>query len=601
MVPSSDDANSSMDPRKMTMMIPKDSICFLPQYLYFQDEDVFPDPSVFWPEQWNGSDSSRRKEMEQANSMTFSYGPQSCPGKPLAMEEIHQLLPQFLLHYSLHPEIENVGDETEQFDYCVILKRSNVRLVVKKLETATGTEDISESLSEQEMAIARRLYQFSPPATTSQGNANGSSCTGMSIIVLLLSILLGVMLLAPVFKHLDDGGSLPNSLKTAILTEPSPIGSCICGQSKRIKFLTEYLVNHTQDSVTLITADVYDKIRPAVWRDKVQVKYTFGMPLPSYKQISILLDWTSKALRELLRMQPDLIHVTTPGPLLFPSILASRLLRNTTLVMSCHTHLTAYAKTYLPPGINVVVDWILWRDTAIVHLFADVMLVTSPQIRDDFERHGIARVQVWQKGVDSEKFHPKFFSSEMRQRMTKDRSDKLLLVYIGRLAEEKRIVVLKGVLKKLPSATLCVIGAGPYGDSLREQFAGTDTIFLGESRGLELSQAFASGDVFLMPSTSETLGFVVLESMASGVPVVAADAGGLQHLIDNGRTGFLVTPEIATAFVERVQELVNSFSTKEGIIEGARMETKRWSWTQSMTQLKDEIYPRAMKRRLERF
>ena len=363
----------------------------------------------------------------------------------------------------------------------------------------------------------------------------------------------------------------------------------------------EYLVDHTQDSVMLITTEVHDKLRPAVWRDRVQVKYTFGIPLPSYNQISISLDWTGKALRELLRMQPDLIHVTTPGPLLFPSILASRLLRNTTLVMSCHTHLTAYAKTYLPPGINIVVEWIIWRYTAIVHSFADVTLVTSPQIRDDFEKHGIARVHVWQKGVDSQKFHPKFSSNEMRQRMTRDRPNKLLLVYVGRLAEEKRIVVLKGVLRRLPGATLCVIGTGPYGDSLREQFAGTDTTFLGELRGLDLSQAFASGDVFLMPSTSETLGFVVLETMASGVPVIAADAGGLQHLIDNGRTGFLVKPENDTAFVERIQQLVNSSSTKKSIIEAARKETERWTWKQSMAQLRDELYPRAMTRRLERF
>jgi len=556
-------------------VIPADSICFLPQYLCYKDPEIFKDPNLFQPDRWG----KKSKAMEDAASFAFSLGPRSCPGKPLATAEVNQLLPQLLLHYSLHVESESKPD------YRVILKHSNARLKVKGLGLSSAVERDKEVLS-----------MFSCEAIAARHATEEIFGRYKALLLSLMSLFVGLFL----YQYMHSLQNCPSfqrqastSLKIAILTEPSPIGSYVCGQSKRILFLMEHLVEDTTDDITLITAEVHDKDRPAVW-GRAHVHYTFGMPLPSYNQISISLDWSLKALRELLNFSPDLIHVTTPGPLLFPSVIASRIL-GTTLVMSCHTHLTAYAKTYLPPGINVIAEWLLWRYTSIVHSFAHVTLVTSPQIQGEFQRHGIPRVEVWQKGVNSDQFHPDYYSTDMRYQMTGGRPDRFLLVYIGRLAEEKRLVVLKGVLQRIPDAILCFIGAGPYGDKLRKFFEGTDTIFLGELKGLALSQAFASGDVFCMPSTSETLGFTVLESMASGVPVVAAAAGGLQHSIDNGKTGFLVTPESETEFVEKIQSLKHSPSLRKDMVNAARGEIEQWTWASSMAKVRNEIYPLAMK------
>ena len=154
--------------------------------------------------------------------------------------------------------------------------------------------------------------------------------------------------------------------------------------------------------------------------------------------------------------------------------------------------------------------------------------------------------------------------------MAAGNSDDYLLVYIGRLADEKRLVVLKEVIQNISDATLCLVGGGPYEQTLREHFEGTKTIFLGQLSGLELSQAFTSADVFVMPSTSKTLGFVVLESMASGVPLVASNACGLKHLIKNETTGFLVTPDRPGEFVVAIETLKSNLSLQRSIAEAAR-------------------------------
>merc|ERR1712176_1681593 len=105
----------------------------------------------------------------------------------------------------------------------------------------------------------------------------------------------------------------------------------------------------------------------------------------------------------------------------------------------------------------------------------------------------------------------------------------------------------------MPNARFAVVGKGPQKEELEKYFKGTKTVFLGQRSGDELSQAFASADTFIMPSDSETLGFVVLESMASGVPVIGANAGGIPSIIDDERTSFLVEPGDIDGYVARLK------------------------------------------------
>lgn len=145
----------------------------------------------------------------------------------------------------------------------------------------------------------------------------------------------------------------------------------------------------------------------------------------------------------------------------------------------------------------------------------------------------------------------------MRAELTDGHPEDTLLIYVGRLCATKLLPQLKETLAAIPNARLAFVGKGPSEDMLKSHFAGTKTKFMGMMQGERLSQAFASADLFVMPSDSETLGFVVIESMASGVPVVGANAGGIPSIIKDGKTGLLVTPRDPDEFTAKVKSLLD--------------------------------------------
>ena len=219
------------------------------------------------------------------------------------------------------------------------------------------------------------------------------------------------------------------------------------------------------------------------------------------------------------------------------------------------------------------------------------------------EANGIPRVEVWRKGIDTVKFQPKFKSEVMRRRMlglneseattTAGDNGELLMVYVGRLGAEKRLKDIKPILEQLPNARLCIVGTGPQEDELKEYFKDTNTVFTGQLTGDDLSAAFASADVFLMPSDSETLGFVVLESMASGVPVVGCKAGGIPDLIRDGDTGFLVEAGDVDGYLKCVTKLSDAAYRAE-MGKRARAEAELWGWEAATSVLRNVQYEKAM-------
>lgn len=177
--------------------------------------------------------------------------------------------------------------------------------------------------------------------------------------------------------------------------------------------------------------------------------------------------------------------------------------------------------------------------------------------------------------------------------MTNGNPDDFLMVYVGRLGTEKRLKDIKAVMERVPNARLCLVGSSPQEDELQEFFKDTNTVFTGSLSGDDLSSAFASGDAFIMPSDSETLGFVVLESMASGVPVVGARAGGIVDLIDHERTGFLVEPGDTDGYVNSLIKLQDT-AFRQDMGDKARVETERWGWEAATSVLRNIQYEKAM-------
>lgn len=243
----------------------------------------------------------------------------------------------------------------------------------------------------------------------------------------------------------------------------------------------------------------------------------------------------------------------------------------------------------------------VWLFLRVSHSLVDATVVTSPQILEEFHKHGIPRCHLWQKGIDCLTFHGRHRNQGMRSFMTSGEPDCFLLVYVGRLAREKRLERLSAVMERMPRDTrLCFVGTGPDEEQLRDLFGQDDrVVFTGLLSDQLLSQAYASADVFCMPSDSETLGFVVLESMASGVPVVGVPAGGLLDLIQHNVTGYLANS--TEDFQRYLMTLKSDDDLRSRMGFESRREAEFWSWGQSMKKLRCEVYGQAIRHADERW
>lgn len=291
--------------------------------------------------------------------------------------------------------------------------------------------------------------------------------------------------------------------------------------------------------------------------------------------------------------KPDIIHCSSPGIMWFAALLYSRLLK-APLVYSYHTHVPEYMPRY---GITWLVS-AMWAVIRFFHNAAHLTLATSSVLAEELAafkaapRHAIS---VWKKGVCSDTFHPRFNCAEMRAKLTEGHPEAPLLLSVGRLGSEKNLEFLKGVLERIPGARLAFVGDGPAREQLKEHFAGTPTYFAGMMHGEELSAAYASADVFVMPSESETLGFVVLEAMASGVPVVAVRAGGIPDILTKqGVTGYLYESGDVDGAVEHVTALVKDADLRQRVGQAAREEVSLWDWSAATLHLLEVQYPAAM-------
>jgi glycosyltransferase involved in cell wall biosynthesis len=261
-------------------------------------------------------------------------------------------------------------------------------------------------------------------------------------------------------------------------------------------------------------------------------------------------------------------------------LVAARALR-IPAVASYHTDFPRYAGHH---GLGFA-ERAVWPLIRAVHNLAHLNLCPSRFTRDELEGHGVRNVGIWRGGVDTKRFHPAKRTAEMRYRLTDGEVDAPLLLCAARLSPEKKLDTVRPVLENLPYARLAIVGDGPARSDLERHYAGFPVAFTGFLRGEELAQAFASGDVFIMPSTTETLGFVVLEAMSSGRPVVAARAGGIPDLVHHGENGILYDPDDPTALVEAVEDLLSVPGRARFYGEQARKSAERSSWRSETREL----------------
>jgi phosphatidylinositol alpha 1,6-mannosyltransferase len=298
-----------------------------------------------------------------------------------------------------------------------------------------------------------------------------------------------------------------------------------------------------------------------------------AIPLPLYPELKLVPPILSGVDERLAEFQPDLVHVVNPFLLGVVGIQAGRAV-NVPVVASYHTDLPGYTERW---GMGFSKE-LFWTYTRWVHNQADLNLCPSHFTLAELKEQGFERLKVWGRGVDNVQYHPDHRSEEMRARLTHGNSQQPLLLYVGRLAVEKRVEWLHPVITTVENVRLAIVGDGPLRDSLEDLFEGTNTIFTGYMSGEDLSAAYASSDIFVFPAANETLGNVVLEAMASGLPVIAPDAGGVTDHVNPGATGILFPSEEQVSFIQAVTQLLCDPVAARRMGTAGRAYAERNSW-----------------------
>ncbi|MGY3199898.1 glycosyltransferase family 4 protein [Streptomyces sp. TE5632] len=268
-----------------------------------------------------------------------------------------------------------------------------------------------------------------------------------------------------------------------------------------------------------------------------------SLPLPGYPQVRVALP-SRRVTAAITEHRADLVHLASPFVLGVRGMAAASRL-GLPAVAVYQTDLAGYARTYMGAG-----EAAAWRRIRSVHSAADLTLAPSGAARSDLQKHGVPRVELWPRGVDTVRFRPELRDEALRRELAPN--GELIVGYVGRLAPEKQVELLAET-SALPGVRVVVVGDGPSRPGLEQAMPGA--VFLGRRTGDELARIFASLDVFAHTGPFETFCQTVQEAMASGVPVVAPAVGGPLDLVAHGRTGFLVPPRDAAAVRDAVWSL----------------------------------------------
>ncbi|MER7844423.1 glycosyltransferase family 1 protein [Kitasatospora sp. NPDC096077] len=303
--------------------------------------------------------------------------------------------------------------------------------------------------------------------------------------------------------------------------------------------------------------------------ERIPVVRIPSMPLPGYPQVRIALP--SRQLAAALGgHRPDLVHLASPFVLGARGMqVAARL--GVPAVAVYQTDLAGYAHAYRAGrGLG---EAAAWRRIRAVHRAAARTLAPSTPAAQDLTAHGVPRVQLWPRGVDSVRFHPRHRDEALHRALAP--GGEVLVGYVGRLAPEKRVDLLAAA-SALPGVRVVVVGDGPSAPGLRASMPGA--VFLGRRTGEELARCFATLDVFVHTGPLETFCQTIQEAMASGVPVVGPAAGGPLDLVAHHRTGLLVPPRDGAAVARAVAELAADPARRAAYGKAGRAEVTARTW-----------------------
>ncbi len=356
------------------------------------------------------------------------------------------------------------------------------------------------------------------------------------------------------------------------------------GVTHTIARLLEYLQENRHEALLLGPESGMEHYAGA------EIVGTAGLPLPFYPELKFNF-FRPLFIRRLSDFHPDIIHLVDPIFLGSVGLGAAKFMK-IPVVSSFHTNIPAYCGYFGFPQLTKP----MWSYYRALHSQCALTFCPSPSMASMLHEHGFQNLRIWSRGVDTTLFRPDRRSQELRDSWLTGRErpeDITVLLYVGRISWEKNLRLLTQTYQMMDHdrCHLVIVGNGPAFKEIEHEVADLPVTFTGYLKGEQLATAYASADIFAFPSTSETFGQVVLEAMASGLPVAGVLSEGVRDLVQHERTGLLLDAhgldedEQAHGYLTNLQRLVHNALERHAMGQAALREASQRSWSEAMDSL----------------
>ena len=311
-----------------------------------------------------------------------------------------------------------------------------------------------------------------------------------------------------------------------------------------------------------------------------------SMHLPFYREVCLGIPQYRGLKQHWQQKRPDMVQIVTEGPLGYAALKAAQHL-NIPVISDFHTNFDQYSHYY---GVSHLFK-LAKRYLRYFHNQTYRTLVPTQEIRAQLATNGYRNLDIMARGIDADLFKPSRRSAALRHKIGV-RPDQLLVTLVTRVAQEKNIELalqaFRAIQARHPDARFLLVGDGPERKRLEQQYP--DCYFAGMQTGTALAEHYASGDLFLYPSTSETFGNVVIEAMASGLPVVTFDYAAAHEYIRQGENGWVVPLEAPQAFIDAAVTLATDQTLRHNLGQAASVTAHQLDWDKVVQGLHHTIH-----------
>lgn len=309
-----------------------------------------------------------------------------------------------------------------------------------------------------------------------------------------------------------------------------------------------------------------------------------SITIPGRSEYKLTYSFPRKAKQDCAAFNPDIIHIATPDRLGYLAMRWGKK-KKIPVVSSYHTNFLSYISYY--SIIKPFYGYLRWYIKMFYRNCEQIYVPSVSMAEDLHDQIDLSKVQLWERGVELDRFNPSYRSMHWRRKWG-FKDNEIIITFVSRLVLEKDVDIYAKVVQKLTERYLgqvrgLIVGSGPAEENMKKWLP--NQIFTGSLSGEELSIAYASSDLFLFPSISETFGNVTLEALASGVPCFVADAPGSRSLVQEKTNGCIAEPKNVDDFVQKMTPFIESKALREQFSLNARETAEHYSWDEINTKL----------------